>query len=406
MNFGRVLNRHRTTGGMMSLARSLAAASTVALLAPVPLSAAPEPVHIDAIVSQTGTAAFLGSGEAQALRILQGVVNKGGGINGHPVEFVISDDQSTPTTAVQLMNGVIASKRSALIGTGFTATCLAIMPLSRASGPVTYCITPGVHPTAGSYAFSANVGTESMAPVMLRYFRERGWKRFAFISSTDASGQDMEKAVNAAMQRAEFKSLTMVDREHFSTTDITASAQIERMKAAQPQAAIFWTAGTGFGTLLRNAQDAGFAIPIMGGNANELYSQLQQYKGFLPNDLYFPSPRSIVEGAALAGPIRDAQSVYFKAFKAANIRPDLAATMAWDPALIIINAYRKLGTNASADKIRDYIEHLHGWVGINGVYDFTDGSQRGLEENACVILRFDRNSSSFASASRPAGRLR
>jgi branched-chain amino acid transport system substrate-binding protein len=132
------------------------------------------------------------------------------------------------------------------------ATCNAIMPLSRANGPVTYCITPGVHPPAGSYAFSANIGTDAIAPVMLRFLKLKGWHKVAMIASTDASGQDMDEAMNAALARPEFKgSIDMVAREHFSVSDPTVSAQVARMKAAQPQAIIAWTAGTGFGTTTR-----------------------------------------------------------------------------------------------------------------------------------------------------------
>ena len=370
-------------------------------------AAAPDPVHIDVILSQTGTAAFLGQGETQALKILQGVVNAKGGIKGRPVQFDIGDDQSTPTAAVQLMNTAQQHKPGALLGTGFTATCLAILPLAaRSNGPVTYCMTPGVHPASGSYGFSANIGTESMVPVMLRFFKEKGWTRFAFMNSTDASGQDVLEGVTKTLKLPEFKSMTMVAEEHFNTSDISVNAQITRIKAANPQAAIFWTAGTGFGTVLRNAHDAGFDVPIIGGNANELYAQMAQYKAFLPTELYFPSPRSIAEGGTLPGPIHDAQADYFKAFKAANVRPDLSSTMAWDPALIIIDAYRHRGTGASADSVRDYITHLHGWVGINGVYDFGDGSQRGLGENACVLLRYDGAKGQFVTASRPAGHLK
>lgn len=371
------------------------------------VAATPEPIHIDVILSQTGTASFLGQGETTALKILQGVVNGKGGINGRPVQFDIGDDQSTPTQAVQLMNSIQSHKPGALLGTGFTATCLAILPLAaRGNGPATYCMTPGVHPASGSYGFSASIGTESMVPVMLRFFKEKGWKRFAFMNSTDASGQDVLEALTRALKLPEFKAMNLVAEEHFNTSDISVNAQITRIKAANPQAAIFWTAGTGFGTVLRNAHDAGFDVPIIGGNANELYAQLQQYKGFLPTELYFPSPRSIAEGGTLPGPIHDAQTTYFKAFKAANLRPDLSSTMAWDPALILIDAYRHLGADASGEKVRDYILHLHGWVGINGVYDFGDGSQRGIGENACVMLRYDGAKTEFITASRPAGRLK
>jgi branched-chain amino acid transport system substrate-binding protein len=216
----------------------------------------------------------------------------------------------------------------------------------------------------------------------------------------------MENGVNAAMLRPEFKSMTMVAREHFNTADISVAAQMARIKAAQPQAAIFWTAGTGFGTLLRSAKDAGFDVPIMGGNANENYAQLKQYKDIVPAQLYFPSPRAIAEGGTLPGPIHDAQTVYFKAFKDAGARPDLTATMAWDPAMILIDAYRHLGLDTTPDKVRDYIEHLHSYIGVNGVYDFADGSQRGLTENACVILRYDGSADTFLNASRPAGYLK
>lgn len=367
---------------------------------------AAEPVKIDAILSLTGTAAFLGTAEQNALKVLQSYVNKTGGINGRPVEFVVSDDQSTPATAVQLMNGIMSHKPAAIIGTGFTSTCAAIMPLSKANGPVTYCITPGVHPPAGSYAFSASIGTDGLAPVMLRFFHEKGWTKFAFMSSTDASGQDMENAVNETLRRPEFKPMTMVAREHFNVADISVAAQIERIKTAQPQAVIFWTSGNGFGTLLRAARDAGLEIPTVGGNANELYTLLQQYKQFIPKELYFPSPRAIAEGGALPGPIRDKQIPYFAAFKAANIRPDLAATMAWDPSMIVISALRKLGPDASPEKVRDYIEGLHSFVGVNGIYDFSDGSQRGLTENAAVMLRYDGVKNVFTNASRPAGHLK
>jgi branched-chain amino acid transport system substrate-binding protein len=389
---------------MKHLARVLIGALLVTATTVAAPAATGEPFKINAILSLTGTAAFLGSAEAQALKILEAQVNKSGGINGRPVQFVVYDDASVPATALQVMNQIMAQKPAAILGTGFTATCNAILPASRANGPVTYCLTPGIHPPAGAYAFSANVGTESMAPSMLRFFKEKGWTKFAFMSSTDASGQDVENAITVAMQRPEFKSMTLVDKERFNVTDISVAAQIARIKNAQPQAVIFWTAGTGFGTLLHGAHDAALDVPVMGGNANELYSQLAQYKDFLPKELYFPSPRSIAEGGTRPGPIRDAQTPYFAAFHAHNLKPDLAATMAWDPALIIIDAYKKVGVDATPEQVRDYIEHLHGWVGVNGVYDFADGSQRGIGENACVILRYQNGE--FITASRPAGKLK
>ncbi len=74
--------------------------------------------------------------------------------------------------------------------------------------------------------------------------------------------------------------------------------------------------------------------------------------------------------------------------------------------MILVGALRKFGAHATATQIRDYVVGLHSWVGINGVYDFRDGSQRGLGQNAYVIDRWDADLDDFVAASRTGGRLR
>jgi branched-chain amino acid transport system substrate-binding protein len=94
--------------------------------------------------------------------------------------------------------------------------------------------------------------------------------------------------------------------------------------------------------------------------------------------MYFPGTPSIAENAVRNGPIKDAQSIYFKAFKDAGVKPDLGYNIAWDPTMLLIHALRVLGPSATAQQLRDYVVNLHGWAGINGIYDFRDGLQRGV----------------------------
>jgi branched-chain amino acid transport system substrate-binding protein len=377
-----------------------------ALAAAFPATAAPEPVRIDALLAQSGGAAFLGTEEAATLKLVETYVNAHGGIRGRPVQFVIADEQSNPQTAVSLMNQILARHPSVVIGTGFTATCKAIMPLVEANGPLLYCITPGVQPKPDSYVFSANVSTHDLAPVTLRFFREKGWKRIGLISSTDATGQDFESGFNEALARSEFKTMDLVAREHFNTTDISVGAQMARIKAANPQAIVMWATGTGFGTLLHGYHDAGLEMPAAGGNGNLIWSQLQQFASFVPAELYFAAPRAIAEGGVGAGPVRDAQTPYFAALKAAGLRSDIPTTMAWDPAMILIDALRTLGPDAPPDRIRAYLEGLHSWAGILGIYDFRDRSQRGLGENNAIVLRYDGAKNTVTTVSRPRGLLK
>jgi branched-chain amino acid transport system substrate-binding protein len=366
--------------------RSLAIAALAALAAPLiapalPVAAA-DVYTIPVVMSLTGSAAFLGKSEALALQLVEKLVNKQGGIKGRPIHFAIQDDQSQPETAVQLTNGVIASKPPVMLGSTVVGTCSAMMAIVKSAGPVQYCFSPGIHPTKGSYTFSSSISTADLAIASLRYFHGMHWNKVAIITSTDASGQDAANSFNEAIKTKGMDGMTFVSQEHFNPTDVSVSAQMTRIQGAHPDAIVAWSTGTPFGTLLRGITDAGIDVPVLGGNGNLTYAQLAQYTSFVPKKLYFPSPRFFAREHIAPGPIRDAVDQFYAAFKATGVQPDNAHSFSWDPAMIVVDALRHTGLDATPDQVRAYIENLHSYAGINGLYDFRDGSQRGLSENA------------------------
>jgi branched-chain amino acid transport system substrate-binding protein len=369
--------------------------------------AADEPFRIDAILSQTGPAAFLGATETKSLGILEKVLNKQGGINGRPIHFVVSDDGSAPPAAVSIFNSLAARKPAAFIGTGFTATCNALQPMVKDHGPVMYCLSPSLTPVPGGYGFAGSVWTYYLARVMTRYYRERHWNRIALITSTDASGSEFNYAFNYALSLPENKGVTLVDSERFNVADVSVAAQMAKIKAANPDTIVTWTAGSGFGVLLHGIQDGGLNIPVSACNCNMINAQLSQYKSFMPKELYFPGVRPIVQGAVAKGPVRDAQNVFFSAMRAAGVeKPDMADILPWDPALLIVDAYKHVGLNATADQVRDYLIQLHGFAGINGIYDFRDNSNRGIGENNAEMTRYDPERGVFVAVSKAGGGLK
>jgi branched-chain amino acid transport system substrate-binding protein len=158
-----------------------------------------------------------------------------------------------------------------------------------------------------------------------------------------------------------------------------------------------------FGTLLRSVQDAGLNIPIAGGPGNMSYPQMAQYANFLPKVLLFPAASSVAQGGVGPGPIRDAQTVYFNAFKKYAGKPDFLESSVWDAAMLVVEAYRKLGPDATADQFQHYFQTLHGWVGIMGVYDFRDGSQRGIGANVGVVAAWSAAKRDFVVVSKLGG---
>ncbi len=197
---------------------------------------------INAILPLTGGASFLGKSEQKAMQLAEPMINKAGGVKGQPVHFEYYDDQSNPQTGVQLSNRVIGAKPAIVLGSSLVAVCNAMAPLMQ-NGPTMYCFSPGIHPPAGSYVFTSSVSTLDLADAMIRYFRLKGWTRIAFMTSADATGQDAEHGLDEVVGRPENKDITVVERAHFNITDVSVAAQIEHIKAANPQALIAWSTG-------------------------------------------------------------------------------------------------------------------------------------------------------------------
>ncbi len=118
--------------------------------------AASAPLEIPVLLPLTGVAAFIGQAQATSLKVIEKNANDRGGVRGRPVRFVVQDTQTNPLVAVQFANAILAKNAPLLLGPGFTSECLAVAPLIK-SGPVDYCLSPALTPSAGSYVYSAGL---------------------------------------------------------------------------------------------------------------------------------------------------------------------------------------------------------------------------------------------------------
>lgn len=356
-------------------------------------SADQQPYEINVILSLTGGGAFLGQTQSKTLKALEATINKRGGIKGRPIHFTIYDDATSPQNAVALTNQILSKKVPFVMGGLLSATCRAMNPLFN-NGPVQYCLSPAIYPANGSFIFSSSVSTKDLIFGMMRYAKDRGWTRIGRLTTTDASGQDGDTWFTEALKQPEFRGMTIVANEHYNPTDVNVAAQVARLKAANPQAIAIWAPGTPFGTALRGLKDAGLDLPTMSTNANMIVAQIQQYKNFLPTDLYMEGVGFLANRAETTQ-MRQSITLFDKAMHDAGITIDFQSGMAWDPAMILLDALQKLGLSANPDQIRSYILGLRGYGGISGVYDFSDGNQHGLSIDDLIMMRWDPQASNF-----------
>jgi branched-chain amino acid transport system substrate-binding protein len=346
---------------------------------------------IPVILSLSGPAAATGATEEQALQIYEKVVNATGGIRGRPVQFDIHDDQTNPQTALQLTNEILASHPSVILGSILTATCASMATVLMKNGPLHYCFSPGVTTEPGGYVFAASSSFQANSLGDLNYVRRRGFTRIAYIASTDASGQESQRLTNANVQLPAYKNIKLVDAENFAPSDISVTAQIARIKSADPDFVFVFAIGGALATVLRALHDGGMNVPVLTNAVNMNVAQLRQYASFLPKELLFLG--FPYQGTQVPNPqIRSAAKEFFDAYKAAGITsPSPMAVYAWDPARLVVYTLRALGADASPAQLRDYLAHLHGVAGLNGVYDFRPGDQHGVGSgsSALTIVRWD-----------------
>jgi branched-chain amino acid transport system substrate-binding protein len=375
------MKRNRFT---LSAAAALSAASL--LLGTVAGAADEKPVTIPVIMPLTGGGAFIGGTQQKSLQILEGIVNKEGGIKGRSLKFDFLDDQTSPQVAKQL-GSQEQSLSPIVLGSSLSAMCKAIAPVYDTAGPVNYCLSPAIYPAKGSYVFTASASTKDLIVATVNFFRAKGWKNIAMLATTDASGQDGVDDLNETLKRPENASVKLVAEERYNGSDVSATAQVTKIKGANPQAIIVWAPGTPFATGLRALQDVGLTIPVASTSANMVAKQLEQYVSFMPKEMYFPGV-TYAAGIAQNPAVKKQQDIFNGAMKANGIAVDVQTGMTWDAALLAVAALRKLGPTATGAQVRDFIASQTAFPGILGTYDFAKTPQRGATVEDVVMQRW------------------
>jgi branched-chain amino acid transport system substrate-binding protein len=385
------------------LRAKLAAAVTAALLAVLPLAGTPQqaPYDIYSISAMTGGLSFVGKTGADALHAYEDYFNKSGGINGRPIHFVIEDAQTNPSLAIQLFNELVPKRVPFVMGPTSAAECNAVFALVK-SGPVTWCYSSAVNGEPGSFQFQTSATNYDYNAAAIRWLRLRGLTRLALITPTDATGQTYDRAIEAILALPESKGMALVDHEHFNPGDVSVAAQISRIRASTAQVLLVGTAGTPAGIVFHGITDVGLSLPVVTGNGNASEAFMKQYASILPKELYVESTHCLAPSAITDRAEKAAYDAYTAAMTARGVAVDCLQALAWDPALIITTALRRVGLNATPEQLRAYLAGQR-IAGVNGTYDFKRVPQRGLDERNVVMIRWNEARSTWIPVSKPGG---
>jgi len=376
-----------------------ATAATQATTAPQATAAATVAVgavyKVGAIFDATGPASSLGVPERDTVKMLETQVNAAGGIKGpdglmHKIEVVFYDNQSQESQSVLVAKRLIEEdKVPVIIGPSQSGTTLAIVDTTQAakipliSAAASFKIVEPV--TDRKWVFKTPQSDSLIMENALAYHKKVGHTKLAWLSVNNAFGD----SGRSELQRLAPKyGITIVADERFGATDTNMTAQLTKIRSSGADCLQIWATPPAASTVTKNVADLGLKLPVYHshGIGNQDFIDLA---GASANSIIAPMGKLLVAASLPdSDPQKKTLTTYTEQYqKAYGKGPTTFGGHAWDAFNIALLAMQKAGNDPA--KIRDEIEKIKNFVGITGVFDFSDKDHNGLDNRAVTMVTID-----------------
>jgi branched-chain amino acid transport system substrate-binding protein len=377
---------------VMKLKRTILIAALMALILGLSIGATPsmswskDPYKIGGIFAITGSSSFLGDPEKKSMEMAIEEINAQGGIDGHHLEAVIYDTEGDPTKTVLATNKLISNDNViAIVGPSLTPTTLAIVPIvEKEKVPLISCaagikITEPIKP----WVFKTAQNDVLAVAAIYQHMLKQGIKKVGILTVENAFGESGKEQL---MAQAGPRGIEIVQAETFGAKDTDMTAQLTKVRSAQPQAIICWGTNPGPAVIAKNIQQMNIKIPLYQshGVASPKFLELA---GDAAEGIYLPTGKILVTQQL---PDTDPQkAVLLKYIAEFEKRYQMPVSgfggYAYDAMQLLAKALP--GTDGNKEKIRDALEKLKGHVGVTGSFTFSPQEHNGLGEDAFVMVQ-------------------
>lgn len=358
------------------------------LLASPSSAAEKEPYKIGAVFSITGPASFLGEPEKKTAEMIKDDINKQGGLDGHPVELIIYDDESDPTKCNLAVKKLI--KRDdvpVIIGPSTSGTSLAVVGVAEeAQVPLISCAASYkiVTPIADrKWIFKVAGSDRHVVGKMYDYMKEKGIKKIGIMTVSDGFGASGREEL---LRLAPEYGIQVVADERYGPKDTDLTPQLTKIRAAEPQAIVNWSTGPTQILAVKNWRDLGMeSIPLYQSHGFGSKKNIE-LAGKAAEGVLLPLAKVNV-GPLLPDddPQKKVIMEYTKEYEAMYHEPISSfGGHAWDAMHLAMAALEVVGPDRA--KIRDQIENTKGFVGQHGVFNFSPEDHNGLSKDDLVMV--------------------
>ena len=229
----------------------------------IPSARAQDRLVIGAVMDLSGPVATLAQYAKRGVDIALAEVNAAGGVNGKPVELVSLNSESKPDLASSLGLRLAAREDvNVIIGGNFGSTALAVSAVAARQR------VPLITPTGlindeqrnNRYAFFCLVDFSDFSDSILAYAKQKGYKRIGMLRLEREYGELGSKFIR---QFAPKHGVEIVAEERGADGDRDFTAQLTKIREANPDFLIVWFANPGGSLVLKNARQLGIRTPMV-----------------------------------------------------------------------------------------------------------------------------------------------
>lgn len=347
-----------------------------------------EPYKVGAVFSVTGRTSFLGEPEKKTAVMIAEAINKVGGINGHPLELVVYDDESDETKCVLAVKRLLKKdKVPVIIGPSLSGNTLAVVKVvNDAKVPLVSCaasnkiVTPVVD---RKWVFKVPQSDTHAVEKIYDYLLKNGIKKIAIMSvSTGFGASGREELLRLAPEVG----IEIVADERYGPKDTDITAQLTRIRGTDAQAIVNWSVGPTQVLAVKNWHDLGMTnMPFYQSHGFGSRKNIELAAG-AAEGVFCPLGRVNIPDLVPADhPQKKVIEIYNKAYQAKYNEPlSSFGGHGWDALNLVIDALKAVGPDSA--KIRDYIETRTNFIGQHGVFNFSPTDHNGLTKEAFEMV--------------------
>ncbi len=361
---------------------------------PSPSGAAsgPAPIIVGEYGSMTGPQSTFGISTDNGIRLALADANKSGGVHGHPVQLAeghVLDDQSQPDTTLSVLQKMTAQDApTAVLGEVASTLSLTAAPVCQRAG------IPMISPSSTNPKVT-QIGNDIFRVCFIDQFQGQAAAQFAvnnLRAKKAAVLTDIKSDYSTGLAQfftQNFRALggTIVSSQNYSAGALSFSAQLQQIKAANPDVVFVPGYYTDIGPIAKQARAIGLNVPFLGGDgwdSQDLVPGAGGPGGALEGS-FFTDHYSVNSPDPL---VKSFVGAYTAAYGAA---PDSEAALGYDAAGVLIAALKSLpapadgnyASPASRSQLRDAIAATKGYKGVTGT--ITIGPDRNAVKPVTVL---------------------